>query len=371
MKEHTKSRHGCLRCKQRKVKCDETLPACKRCLQRREKCSYLEDYGTINSPPSRKTTNDSPSLNPPYLTQTYATLWGHVEGQMVWRDVIFQMALTHRVLLDGLLATAAIHRIVSSATSNPLSEYIALQKQTVVLEGLRMILQSSYAGSSEILFPVSTLVAYWAFASRSLPEGLNILSTSDAPLSNGSPNTETGSATEQFLLLVRRIQPTRAIVRETRDWLLHGSLSELARIPALDEIPPLSQHVDDVISELESHLGPQFTTSSMVTNNLPIFSLRSMFRLSRCPDWAYLVVGWPMQLSEDFLGYLKHRDPAALTILAFWAVCFDALGERWWAWGWSRALVLDIGSIVPEPWRTLVQWPKRWLGLAEEDELEG
>ncbi|CAI7566423.1 unnamed protein product [Penicillium pancosmium] len=37
---HTKSRRGCLNCKKRKVKCQETKPACTNCLSRDMKCTY-------------------------------------------------------------------------------------------------------------------------------------------------------------------------------------------------------------------------------------------------------------------------------------------------------------------------------------------
>ncbi|KAH8174992.1 fungal zn(2)-Cys(6) binuclear cluster domain-containing protein [Sarocladium implicatum] len=41
-RSHKKSRKGCVNCKTRKVKCDETLPACRSCALRRDACVYVD-----------------------------------------------------------------------------------------------------------------------------------------------------------------------------------------------------------------------------------------------------------------------------------------------------------------------------------------
>ncbi|KAF5012683.1 hypothetical protein FDECE_1314 [Fusarium decemcellulare] len=370
--------------------CDETLPCCKRCMIRREQCSYLKEYGNVNTlspgympdrPKSRATLSPSPSssleqpssslslhdldLTHQYLTQTYATLWGKIEGQLIWRDVIFQMALDDRILLDGLLATAAMHKIASSRSPNPQLENIALQKQGTALEGLRMRLQSCDAGMWEPLFPLSVLLSYWTFASRQLPDKLNILSTSSD--TDISTNYAMNSPTEQFLLLVRRSQPTRTIVTENREWYLHGRLSELTRVPEIDKLPALDHQVEYAISQLEHHLHEESAVTRIIQTKVAVFSLRGMFRLTKCPELTYLLVGWPMQLSEAYIENLRQRDQGALTVLCFWAVCFERLSELWWAAGWGKALVMEISEMVQGPWLELVKWPRLWLGLDRGD----
>lgn len=51
-KRFTRSKAGCLVCRKRKVKCDETRPACLRCDNESRKCSYQE--GDISSSPGRQ-----------------------------------------------------------------------------------------------------------------------------------------------------------------------------------------------------------------------------------------------------------------------------------------------------------------------------
>ncbi|KAF1829111.1 hypothetical protein BDW02DRAFT_634691 [Decorospora gaudefroyi] len=61
-KAHHKSRGGCLTCKRKKVKCDETQPACGYCSLRNIHCAYNQDLpSTSKSLPS---SSSSPGLSP-------------------------------------------------------------------------------------------------------------------------------------------------------------------------------------------------------------------------------------------------------------------------------------------------------------------
>lgn len=75
-----------------------------------------------------------------FLTNTYATLWGSSEGQLEWRDGIFQSALKYHALLDGILLIFAMRKFVT--TGNVECKAIALRKQTVALEGFTQLLSS-------------------------------------------------------------------------------------------------------------------------------------------------------------------------------------------------------------------------------------
>lgn len=39
---HRKVRSGCIQCKRRRVKCDETRPNCRRCIKVQQPCSYMQ-----------------------------------------------------------------------------------------------------------------------------------------------------------------------------------------------------------------------------------------------------------------------------------------------------------------------------------------
>ncbi|KAH6614395.1 hypothetical protein B0J18DRAFT_446954 [Chaetomium sp. MPI-SDFR-AT-0129] len=60
---YTKSRTGCLRCKQRRVKCDETRPSCKACLRHGIECS-LSTQTNAHSPGASSTAAGTPPPAP-------------------------------------------------------------------------------------------------------------------------------------------------------------------------------------------------------------------------------------------------------------------------------------------------------------------
>ncbi|KAH6844510.1 hypothetical protein B0I37DRAFT_164637 [Chaetomium sp. MPI-CAGE-AT-0009] len=60
---YTKSRTGCLRCKQRRVKCDETRPSCKACLRHGIECS-LSNQLDVTSPAASSVAAGTPSPGP-------------------------------------------------------------------------------------------------------------------------------------------------------------------------------------------------------------------------------------------------------------------------------------------------------------------
>lgn len=58
---HTKSRTGCLRCKTRRVKCDEVHPVCTNCARHNVSCDYppIASLGNVSRPPAIKKANSS------------------------------------------------------------------------------------------------------------------------------------------------------------------------------------------------------------------------------------------------------------------------------------------------------------------------
>lgn len=59
---HKRSRHGCLTCKQRHIRCDELKPVCTNCLTRGGECGYAAEgaRGASDSPSSAAATMQPP-----------------------------------------------------------------------------------------------------------------------------------------------------------------------------------------------------------------------------------------------------------------------------------------------------------------------
>lgn len=113
-KGHTKSRNGCLNCKKRKVKCQETLPECNHCQRIGLKCEYPPEQQShpaavwLSSPsraPQTTTfTSDDMRFFQHFLFKAYPSLPIHGEG--IWRDVA-QISHGFDYLIHSMLGLAA------------------------------------------------------------------------------------------------------------------------------------------------------------------------------------------------------------------------------------------------------------------------
>ncbi|KXJ86081.1 hypothetical protein Micbo1qcDRAFT_168882 [Microdochium bolleyi] len=526
MKSHTKSRRGCVQCKHRKVKCDETLPCCDRCRRRHEHCSYLDEcYGSPSAAAAANNTttaasglvttpgssssggpgsggpngtgphpppapglfssssasvsqhhqyhtgaasshhgfppragssagrlglldtsshghlnhhamSQSPAITPTplftapsgildgassdsylvdmellhfYLTCTYKTLWGRPEGKLVWRDVIFREALAHPALLNGLLTTAALHRIVLLGQSHgpaaaAVYHGVALYKQRQALEGLVVLLRSLNPDSCRAIFPLSMMVSFWSFVSREVPEELGILTTLDVngginPAGNhqngsqqqyqqqqqqhhspadsthdqqqppGTPRNPNmlppmKSVLDLFVELIRRIRAVQTIAQESQSWLTQSQFLPLMATPTYEALPPLPEGISAALHAVDAHVQRTPRIAAMLSGLDSKYSLHTMYQLSRSPDWLELVTGWPMTLPQSFVDELQRRNHAALTVFAYWLGCFQVLEDRWWAKGWTAALMQEIEVTVRGgEWAGLVDWVRMYLSI--------
>lgn len=105
-KGHTKSRRGCLNCKRRKVKCQETLPGCGHCERLGLACEYPSntDSGLVMPAPAMAL-----QATPTQFTMEDLRLFQHfifhaypplpLKGDSVWREVA---ALSHSVSFTSI-----------------------------------------------------------------------------------------------------------------------------------------------------------------------------------------------------------------------------------------------------------------------------
>ncbi|KAI3602383.1 c6 transcription [Moniliophthora roreri] len=137
VKSHTKSRSGCLTCKQRRVKCDEVHPICGSCNRRNTDCVWPDSMKSADSPTSqseepslplvRQSHNPSPSpssqlllpsmlldmtslkLMHHYSLVTSTTLQHNPSALFVHQFVIPGMAFREPPIMHALFALTSIH----------------------------------------------------------------------------------------------------------------------------------------------------------------------------------------------------------------------------------------------------------------------
>lgn len=159
-KFHRKSRNGCINCRFRRVKCDETKPDCKKCHDYMVPCQYsaiVNDFPNTreavyptdiqrviaSSPPYSKivqfTQEPSIDQNHEYIVrfkQRTAFTFGTATTVQLYAETVPRLALQHEFLLHAIIATTMFHEQAligldrrTSATAYHLTQSAALFNQ--------------------------------------------------------------------------------------------------------------------------------------------------------------------------------------------------------------------------------------------------
>lgn len=374
---YRKSRTGCLRCKQRRVKCDENRP-CSACQRHGVLCSLMtspsgqSDVSSVGSGSGRSARQESQELrnedgqgptNDPFpyfekfvmhqphdytgswiadlellhhfTTSTYRTLPRATEVEETWQIAVPKLAFTHVFLMHQVLAIAGFHLAYLHPHDSTTYALQASQHQNRGISGIRLVLSSVTAENCHALFAASSLLCIGVFASFSIQDKPTVDSIVD------------------FFSLVRG---TSQILNTTQDTLRDGPLGSLFIFSAP---PSRCERLDDVVAELErfsANLGEIDLPEVKDAVACMITSIRRAKESSTDPG-SRIMMTWPIHLPENYVVLLRQRDPGALAVLAFYCVVLQ-LSESacWYVRGWEGSVLDDIRMSIAPPWEAAVGW---------------
>ncbi|KAL3457682.1 hypothetical protein BJX64DRAFT_268451 [Aspergillus heterothallicus] len=233
LRSHRKSRTGCLQCKKRRVKCDESAHPCANCSFRGLDCAYPEPPAPASRPPpalsrtaspaqqlptgrttvaapgnghtphSQEISSQNQEATPPsppnpyrlqlelmhtFSTSTYKSLFAEPTENHTWQVLIPRRALEaeakseNSFLLDGILSVAALHTAVTlNASPNPHDQHskqtyidAAMTYQSRALEPFRRAIQHISQENCDVVFANSLITIVNGIA---VPQVLRIPST--------------------------------------------------------------------------------------------------------------------------------------------------------------------------------------------------
>ncbi|KAH0829841.1 hypothetical protein FOPE_10339 [Fonsecaea pedrosoi] len=144
---HEKSKNGCLTCKVRRVKCDETTPFCRRCTQTGRKCEgpVVREIRFVQNRPVSQSSSPSPqqmvSLLAPHHAEDERRAWhyfmygaapafaGTVEATF-WQQHIPQLAQTYGFVWDTVVCLSSLAEHVPYVSPISASDPAALTSIT-------------------------------------------------------------------------------------------------------------------------------------------------------------------------------------------------------------------------------------------------
>ncbi|KAJ4321847.1 hypothetical protein N0V84_005142 [Fusarium piperis] len=168
---YKKSRKGCLRCKQRRVKTSSQTDLHRDWVSPSmspDPYPYFAKFVTGQEPVEKSTWLTDLELMHHYTFSTYLTLPRANELQQAWQVEIPKLALSHVFLLHQVLSVSA-HHLAYLHPDRPSLSICASQHQNKAVVGLRTAVSSISEESCPEIFIASSLLYICAFASFSAP----------------------------------------------------------------------------------------------------------------------------------------------------------------------------------------------------------
>ncbi|KAH8884999.1 hypothetical protein GQ53DRAFT_696849 [Thozetella sp. PMI_491] len=379
---YSKSRTGCKRCRQRRVKCDEKRP-CSACHRHGLVCSLVED----GSPGSEVSQSSNPRVSAPveaakakhtpppeagpgsggddwvtdlelmhhYNTKAYLTLPRADEVGDIWRDKVPELAFRHRYLLHHILAMSAFHLAYLRPDEQRRYYCMAAHHQSQGIGATRAALESLDVESCHALFMAGSFLALGGFAALAVNA------------QEETTRTLVEDAVETFGLL----KGMSAVLLSWEKTLHDGPFAKL-----FDLTPPhhssLSfwNDMNEGLIILSDHLAEKLvgepSTFAIVNQELLGITEISKHSLetSTVPELRF-IMHWPSVVSNAYINLLRARSPAALTLLSYYCVVVHATESMtWFTRGWATRLIKSIETILPPDWGDAIEWPiKRILKM--------
>ncbi|KAH7383433.1 hypothetical protein BKA64DRAFT_629064 [Cadophora sp. MPI-SDFR-AT-0126] len=346
---HTKSRHGCVRCKSKKVKCDEERPSCSRCARQPKQCDYenaLLFLTPARPPPAAQLTpsgipgrilsqmegpfNPSHSRILPigrsenfscalldlellfhYTISTHNTLAYGNGSRKLWQVTVPQEAFSNRFLLHGLFSIAAFHLAHLQVSRAGYYNDVALRYHESAVGLLEPMLHAIGPDNAISLTAFAQIVAFNSCA---------MLQATSCP-----GKYFTASIGDTFSL-VRKIQKS-----------VPGHWTQKNPVPSIlsfdnDKARNLLPHeVDKTLGALERCVHAEAGSTNLLAEyQHALYYLRRCFPGGELAENRHLVFGWPVLVSDEFWTAIAEAKPPAIAILGYFGVLLHALRGIWW-----------------------------------------
>ncbi|KAL2843382.1 hypothetical protein BJY01DRAFT_264276 [Aspergillus pseudoustus] len=382
-RSHRKSRYGCIECKRRRVKCDESQPECTNCFNRGTECFYaprevewvqppqiVSSASRPKSPASSTTPSSSGwmggndaqpqaadlnlsdmELLLQWCSSTYATMAHDRKFEHIYQYILPKEGLEYPFVLHGLLALSALHLARASDPAAKARYFsIALEHQNRALSLFRPVISSINHDNSHTIFAFASLLLQLAFA-----------------IPPCSPLAEAHDCVQDLIQAFTLCRGLREIIGASWHWVSEGKFADVFKQVDDTKHWPLPETVEAALFQLRylnESRGRRFEHHDADCYGAAISHLKDMMEIYQDkPHRFELALRWPFGLESDFLKLLKEHDPMVLVVVAHYCLVLHHFRHHWWMEGWSFRVAHSIWDQLDETWRPCVYWVVKEVGL--------
>ncbi|KXX79199.1 Sterol uptake control protein 2 [Madurella mycetomatis] len=403
-RSHKKSRTGCLQCKRRHVKCDESRPICRLCANSNIACSFTSQLAKSASTPASSSTSPSPtpltlppSPNPPpespldaplnthhlalllHLTnpppapasKSMFNLSHHIGDYTTSTSFALQTAFAHPYLLHALLAFSARHLAALTPPEATPSQrrrrdehlHLAVSLQT---RAVSLFNATALQGGDKAAVDRTNCVAVLLFSSV-----LGHHLFADTLLARGSlgGDGDGGEGLDSFLhRYVQCMEMHRgvyAVAAAAWPLLMATEVGPTIRASAsFTSRPPAGRDCDGLREVVEGAAGMSWEEREACRRAIRHLQVGFDAVAETERDVTYrfqMIFLWTMLASVEFGRLLSAKRPEALLLLGHYALLLH-YGREMWQVGDAGRYVLEmvLGELGPE-WHRWLEVPRQTI----------
>ncbi|KAG4419972.1 hypothetical protein IFR04_006912 [Cadophora malorum] len=358
---HRKTKTGCLTCKKRKIKCDETRPECGNCIKHTLECVYALSKVQVTSTSLSDGAHDLNLVDLEFLhnycTSTALTLHRDPPTIRLWSITVPEFGFIHDYVMHGILALSALHLGYCHPERKEFCTRQATLHHKLGLEKATPALSAFSEENATAMYLFSALTCLYTY--------MTIGQTDDSVLGGES----------SWIFLSRQ---SYSLIRMADKTLRKGPLGPLlaagerrtrlrdmvAESPACfveaDRLEELSARIDESVSDPEAKEAYNAAISDMLR------ILKVMYSLPEEGRELSDVFRWPFQLSVGFMDLLQTPTQECLAVIAHFAIIPEFLSSKWWLEGFGRRLLAKLYPLIDEEHLSWIQWPMQQLGISSE-----
>ncbi|KAI0835137.1 hypothetical protein F5Y06DRAFT_276801 [Hypoxylon sp. FL0890] len=375
---HRKSRTGCQRCKERRVKCNEEKPTCFNCKRHGASCVYGDaaafhhGNGGFHPIPGTPTYGSYTSgiafemkdmaLLHHWSTSCAATMSTAPWMSQIWQVAIPKIGFQHPYLMHAILAVSALHiAYLAPANRRDLTIDAATHYHEAIM-GFREVIAVINEQNCDAMFATSVINMFYVFA----------ITGRDDDVSEPNLTKELEVLDAKWIHMVRGCG---AILVPAFDFVSRGPLSPLLEIGDWNTLDPdqdPSEHDGRLLALKEIWGNEQTDQERNAAYDQTLHRLRQTLHWmdheavsgSRI-SWAGPFI-WLHVIPGAYLELLWQRQPPALVLFAYFGALVHRLDGFWWAKGWGRKIVGAVDKFLGSYWRSRIEWPLEIVGLCED-----
>ncbi|THV52980.1 hypothetical protein BGAL_0063g00380 [Botrytis galanthina] len=381
-RSHRKSRKGCLQCKSRHIKCDETHPECVNCKTASHTCSYKITASTntskVTTPESTFTNSPTPTSQsdpqiphgpllqpeppslPPSLPQSYVN-FTHLE--------LFQHCYEDRTFMwDGQFREHTL-RIIKHAQRTPFLMYELLACSARHLSIIRPDQFQFYHDESTILQDQS-IKMFNESVQEVDDENLipafvysGILGLHYFVDTFSMPGSDLNQFIDKLVQAINLMRGVRVCFTGWWDVLMESEIREMLQF-GHSNMEHTDEYVDHLLAlqeklpEIPGMEEAELEVLRDTIHQLKWVYVSSFFEIHNGSPQPRMITTWPITLSKEYTDLLDQRRPGALVVLAYYSILLHVCRDNWAVGNAGKFLLAVVETYLGEDWKLWLEWPR-------------